>query len=83
MSELAGRFMAGPVIMTMKGLFPRVFLKTHDLLRTYFVGFDKSAWIVLVKSEISMATGMAWPVRSDRMERKHPTCLSWQVYAIS
>ena len=43
-------------------------MKSHDLLRRYFVGFDNPAWIVFIKSEIFIATGMAWPVRSDKME---------------
>ena len=36
------------------------------LLRAYYLGFDWSGWRVLIKSEIIIATGMVWPVRSDK-----------------
>ena len=67
-SELAGRIMAGPwVILTMKKVFSKnfFFMKTH-LLRAYYSRFDWSGWIVLIKSEILIATGMVWPVSSDK-----------------
>ena len=40
-------------------------MKTH-LLRAYYLRFDWSGWIVLIKSEILIATGMVWPVSSDK-----------------
>ena len=30
------------------------------------IGFDWSGWIVFIKSEIFITTGMAWPVSSDK-----------------
>ena len=44
-------------------LFPRVF---DENLRTYYLSFDWSGWIVLSKSEILIATGMVWPVSSGK-----------------
>ena len=41
------------------------FMKTH-LLPTYYLRFDWSDWIVLIKSEILIAKGMDWPVSSDK-----------------
>ena len=38
----------------------------NHLLRAYYLGFDRSSWIVLIKSEILITTGMVWPVRSDK-----------------
>ena len=68
-SELAGRIMAGPwVILTMKKAFSKNFffvMKIH-LLRAYYLRFDWSGWIVLIKSEILIATEMVWPVSSDK-----------------
>ena len=39
-SELTGRTIAGPVILTMKNVFfPRVFVE-HHVLRACYLGFD-------------------------------------------
>ena len=45
--------------------FQEFLLKTH-LLRAYYLGFDISCWIVLMKSEILIMMGMVWPVSSDK-----------------
>ena len=66
---LTGWIIAGPVLLTMKRLFPRFFYENH-LLRAYYLRFDWSGWIVLIKSEIPIATGIVWPVSSDK--RKAP-----------
>ena len=47
------------------GFFQEFLLNNH-LLRAYYLGFDRSSWIVLIKSEILITTGMVWPVRSDK-----------------
>ena len=65
-SELTGRTIAGPVISTMKNAFFQEFLLKHYLLRACYLGFDWSGWIVLIKSEILIMTGMVWPVSSDK-----------------
>ena len=44
LSELAGRTIAGPVILTMKSTFPRVLLKSH-LLPAHYLGFNRSGWV--------------------------------------
>ena len=31
-------------------------------IRARYLGFDLSGWISLIKSEILITTGMAWPV---------------------
>ena len=46
-------------------LFLELFLKNH-LLRVYYLGFDWTGWIVLIKSEILFSTGMVWRVKSDK-----------------
>ena len=43
--------------------FQEFLLKSH-LLYAYYLEFDKSGWIVLIKSEILIMTGMVWPVSS-------------------
>ena len=40
-------------------------MKIH-LLHAYYLRFDWSGWIVLIKSGILIATGMVWPVSSDK-----------------
>ena len=45
--------------------FQEFLLKNH-LLRAYYLGFDISGWIVLIKSEILITTGMVWQVSSDK-----------------
>ena len=47
------------------GLFPEGLLKNH-LLRAYYLWFDWSGWIVLIKSQILITTGMVWPVSSGK-----------------
>ena len=44
--------------------FQEFLLKNH-LLRAYYLGFDISGWIVLIKSESLFTTGMVWLVSSD------------------
>ena len=46
--------------------FFREFLLKSHLLHAYYLEFDKSGWIVLIKSEILIMTGMIWPVSSDK-----------------
>ena len=64
-SELAGRTMAGPVILKWNRLFLRVFDEKR-FVRACCLGFDWSGWIALIKSEILITTGMALPVGSDK-----------------
>ena len=45
--------------------FQEFLLKNH-LLRANYLGFNISGWIVLIKSEILITTGMVWPVSSDK-----------------
>ena len=59
---------AGPVIFDneigfFKGFF---FLLKNHLLPAYYLGFDWSAWIVLIKNEILATTRMVWPCSSDK-----------------
>ena len=50
-------------------LFPWVLLnKTTLSCILLILGFDWSGWIVLIKSEILIATGMVWPVSSDKQK---------------
>ena len=53
--------MTGPVISQ------EYLLKNRLLLH---LGFDRSGWMVLIKSEILITTGIVWPVSSDK--RKTP-----------
>ena len=64
-TELAGR---NSQLANEMGFFQRVLLKNH-LLRAYCLGFDWSGWIVLIKSEILITTGMVWPVSSGKWKR--------------
>ena len=61
-TELAGR---NSQLANEMGFFQRVLLKNH-LLRAYCSRFDWSGWIVLIKSEILITTGMVWPVSSGK-----------------
>ena len=61
-TELAGR---NSQLANEMGFFQRVLFKNH-LLRAYCLGFDWSGWIVLIKSEILITTGMVWPVSSGK-----------------
>ena len=54
-------------------LFLRVLLKNY-LLCAYYLRSDWSGWIVLIKSEILITTGMVWPVSPD--EWKAPLLLT-------
>ena len=47
-------------------LFPRVFRLKNVLFRVYYLEFDWSGWRVLIKRETIIATGMVWPVSSDK-----------------
>ena len=49
------------------GLFPEGFVEKPS--RAYCFGFDWSGWIVLIKSEILITTGMVWPVSSGKWKR--------------
>ena len=67
-SELAGGIMAGPwVILTMKKASSKNFFFNENssppciLFKVWLIW-----WIVLIKSEILIATGMVWPVSSDK-----------------
>ena len=46
--------------------FFQEFLLKKVLLRVYYLGLDSSVSRVLIKSEIIIATGMVWPVSSDK-----------------
>ena len=47
------------------GFFQGFLLKNH-LLPPHYLGFDWSGWIVLINSEILIATGRVRPVSSDK-----------------
>ena len=47
------------------GFFQEFLIKTH-LLRGHYLRFDWSGWIVLIKSEFLITTGMVWQVSSDK-----------------
>ena len=66
LSELGGRTITRPVSQQMKFCFYHGFLLKNHLLRAYYLGFDLSGWIVLIKSEILTTTGMVWLVSSDK-----------------
>ena len=71
-SEVTGWIMAGPVIFDNKiGFFQESLMKTH-LFRAYYLRFDRSGLIVLIKNEILIATGMVWPVSSDNSNKARP-----------
>ena len=57
-TELIGWTIAGPIILTMKNAFFHEFLLKHHLLRACYLGFYRSGWTVLIKSEILIMTGM-------------------------
>ena len=50
----------------MKLAFPKGFLLKNHLLREYYLEFDWSSWIVLIKSEILITTEMILPVSNDK-----------------
>ena len=50
----------------MKLAFSKGFFLKNHLLREYYLEFDWSSWIVLIKNEILIMTGMVWPVSSDK-----------------
>ena len=61
---------AGPVIFDNEiAFFKESFLKNH-LLPAYYLGFDWSGWIVLIKSEILVTTRMVWLVSSDKWKAR-------------
>ena len=62
--------MAGPVILTKKQAFPRDFDEKPSP-PAYYVRFDWSGWIVLIKSEIPNTTGMVWPLSSDKWKARY------------
>ena len=65
-SVLAGRTIAGPVSEQIKSAFSKGFLPKNHLLRAYYLWFDWSGWIVLIRSESLNTTWMFWPVSSDK-----------------
>ena len=70
MSELAGRTIAGPVILTMENAFFQEFLLKHHFLRASYLGSDLFDWTVLIKSEILIMTGMVWLVSSNNLSAR-------------
>ena len=66
LSEFAGRAITGPVSKQIKSAFSKGFLVKNRLLLAYYLGFDWPGWIVLIRSEILITTGMVWPVSSDK-----------------
>ena len=50
----------------MKSAFSKGFLLKNHLLREYYLEFDWSSWLVLIKSEILITTQMILPVSSDK-----------------
>ena len=46
--------------------FFQEFLLKNVLLRVYYLGLDWSGSRVLIETEIILATGMVWPVSSDK-----------------
>ena len=48
------------------GFFQEFFRLKNVLFRVYYLGFDWSGWRVLIKRETIIATGMVWPVSSDK-----------------
>ena len=65
-SDLTSQIIAGPVILTITNAFSKSFFMNNHLLHESYVGFHQSGWIVLIKSEILIMTGMVWLVSSDR-----------------
>ena len=65
-SKLTGQIIARPVILTMKNAFFQEFLMKNHLFCESYSGFHRSGWIVLIKSEIRIMTGMVWLVSSDK-----------------
>ena len=58
--------MAGAALLIKEiSFFQETLLKNH-LLCAYYLGFDWSGWIVLIKSEILNTTGIVWPLSSDK-----------------
>ena len=55
--------------------FFQEFLMQNDFLRAYYLGFDWSGWIALIKSKILIMKGMSWPGSSDKW--KAPWVNSW------
>lgn len=47
-SEMIGRIIAGPVILTMRSAFSKGFLLKNHLPPALFLGFDLSGWRVLI-----------------------------------
>ena len=47
-----------------KGFFQE--LMKNDFLRSYYLGFDWSGRIALIKSKIFITTEMSWPISSDK-----------------
>jgi len=48
------------------GFIHESLMKNDFLLRGYYLGFDWSGLIALIKSEILITTGMVWQVSSDK-----------------
>ena len=54
------------------GFFQEFLLKNH-LLHAFYLGFDWSGWIVLIKIEILLMMVMVWPVSSDKLMDSTPS----------
>ena len=50
----------------MESAFSKRFLLKNHLLCEYYLEFDLSSWIVLIRNEILITTGMILPVSSDK-----------------
>ena len=59
--------------------FFQEFLMQNDFLHAYYLGFDWSGWIALIKSKILITKGMSWPGISDKW--KAPWVNSWHFAA--
>ena len=57
----------------MKLAFSKGFLLKNHLLRANYKGFVWSGWIVLIKSESLITTGVAWPVSSGKWKAPEDT----------
>ena len=51
-----------------------------DFLRAYYLGFDWSGWIALIKSTILVTKGMTWPVSSDKWKEPLVRPFKWRLY---
>ena len=52
----------------------------NDFLRAYYLGFDWSGWIALIKSKVVITKGMSWPGSSDKWKAPEDSYLSYAPY---